>query len=65
MVIFFIGLEQTAPVFFSCIASYMVVCGSGLFAAIASRGIRKKEPDSEEDPYSALPKKKLYDEGEF
>jgi hypothetical protein len=38
----------------------MVVCGSGLFAAIASRGVAKKLPSPEEDPYSAIPKKKVY-----
>jgi len=27
----------------------MVVCGSGLFAAIASRGVAKKEQEEEKD----------------
>jgi hypothetical protein len=42
----------------------MVVCGSGLFAAIASRGIKKQETSAnpDEDPYSALPKKRQFEE---
>ena len=60
------GLEQTAPVFISCISSYMLVCGSGLFAAIATRGIAAQKDetadnDDNSDPYSAIPKKKQYD----
>lgn len=36
-VIFFFGLGQIAPIFISVLTSYMIVCGSGLFAAIAER----------------------------
>jgi hypothetical protein len=62
VVLFFIGLEQTSVVFVAGVSSYMVVCGSGLFAAIASRGVARKKqlsPD-EQDPLSVIPKKKVY-----
>jgi H+/Cl- antiporter ClcA len=56
--LFFVGLEQTAPVFVCAITSYMVVCGSGLFAAIASRGIKKGVSQAEDSrDYDALGRK--------
>ena len=35
--LFFIGLEQTAPIFIAATTSYCIVVGSGVFAALQSR----------------------------
>ena len=36
--ILYFGLYQTIPIFICVITSYTVVCGSGLFKALADRG---------------------------
>jgi H+/Cl- antiporter ClcA len=41
--VFYFGLYQTAPIFMSAITSYTIICGSGLFAALANRSREKQE----------------------
>ena len=60
--LFFVGLEQTAPIFIASITSYLVVVGSGVFKAIqtraqAGRASMSEEPD--EAQYDAFPPKKV------
>lgn len=41
--VFYFGLYQTAPIFISAITSYTVICGSGVFAALANRSREREE----------------------
>jgi hypothetical protein len=43
--VFFFGLYQTAPIFLTCIVSYTLVVGSGLFGAMARRGNAQAQDD--------------------
>lgn len=49
--IFNFGLYQTAPIFITTITSYTIVCGSGIFGALASRNqqssIQEKNPSTD------------------
>lgn len=60
--LFFVGLEQTAPIFIASVTSYLVVVGSGVFHAIQSRAQARQseiEADADEAQFSGfgLPKK--------
>jgi H+/Cl- antiporter ClcA len=43
--VFFLGLQQTVPVFISCIVAYTLFTGIGIFGALQSRGEKKNEAD--------------------
>ena len=44
--LFFIGLEQTAPIFIAATTSYCVVVGSGIFATLQSRAAANRGSES-------------------
>ena len=44
--ILYFGLYQTIPIFICVVTSYTVVCGSGLFKALADRGKANAEKAS-------------------
>ena len=41
--IFFLGLQQTVPVFISCIVAYTLFTGIGIFGAMTNRGEKEGE----------------------
>ena len=43
--VFFLGLQQTVPVFISCIVAYTLFTGIGIFGALQKRG--EKSPAAE------------------
>lgn len=49
--VFFLGLQQTVPVFISCIVAYTLFTGIGIFGALQSRGEKQNVDDSKKsDP---------------
>jgi len=44
--VFNFGLYQTAPIFIATITSYTLVCGSGLFGALAARATAQAQADN-------------------
>ena len=45
----FNGLYQTVPIYIATITSYTLVCGSGIFTALANRGMKNNQTPKTED----------------
>ena len=47
--VFFLGLQQTVPVFISCVVAYMCLTGIGVLGALQERANKNKAPAEEDD----------------